>query len=122
MADADLSDIEFHTVPWYPAPYDPNRVMWNEEDAAELFDAVRENRQPPELLAADDSSTPQEPPTDAPTPADVEGLAEDVEDAEDADGAEDVDASPSAREGEGRDATSNPCDDGLGFGTDEDDE
>ncbi|GAB3704141.1 LCP family protein [Nocardiopsis oceani] len=123
MADVDLSDIEFHTVPWYPAPYDPNRVMWNEEDAAELFEAVRENRQPPELLAADDSSTPQEPPTDAPTPADMEGLAEDAEDADtDGDGAEDVDDSPSARAGEGRDATSNPCDDGLGFGTDEDDE
>ena len=116
MADVDLSDIEFHTVPWYPAPYDSNRVMWNEEEAAALFEAVRENRQPPELLAADDSSTPQEPPTDAPTPADVEGLAED------ADGAGDVNASPSARAGEGRDATSNPCDDGLGFGTDEDDQ
>ena len=117
MADVDLSDIEFHTVPWYQAPYDPNRVMWNEEDAAELFSAVREDRPLPALLAADDASAPQEPPTDEPTPADpspAEGSGEPAE--EDA-----ADPNPSARPGEGRDATSNPCQDGLGFGTGEDD-
>ncbi|WP_017587889.1 LCP family protein [Nocardiopsis ganjiahuensis] len=112
MADVDLSDIEFHTVPWYQAPYDPNRVMWHEEEAAELFTAVREDRTLPELLAADDASTPQEPPTDEPTPADPTGPEE---------GPEESGANPSARPGEGRDATSNPCQDGLGFGTGEDD-
>ncbi|MBR8742245.1 LCP family protein [Nocardiopsis sp. MG754419] len=113
MADVDLSDIAFHTVPWYQAPYDPNRVMWHEEDAAELFQAVREDRPLPELFAADDSPFPQEPPTASPTPADPSALENGDE--------EDLEGSPSARPGEGRDATSNPCQDGLGFGTGEDD-
>ena len=115
MADVDLSDIAFHTVPWYQAPYDPNRVMWHEEEADELFAAVREDRPLPALLA-DDAPAPQESPMDEPTPVDPspEGNA----------GGAESDASspePSARPGEGRDATSNPCQDGLGFGTGEDD-
>ncbi len=115
MADVDLSDIAFHTVPWYQAPYDPNRVMWHEAEAAELFTAVREDRPLPELLAADDASTPQEPPTDEPTPADPTAAGQDVE------GPAEAEANPSARPGEGRDATSNPCQDGLGFGTGDND-
>lgn len=121
MADVDLSDIEFHTVPWYQAPYDPNRVMWHQEDADELFRAVREDRPLPELLAADDASVPQEPPMSSPTPVD-RSVVEDGEAPEEEDaGGDDVTESPSARPGEGRDATSNPCQDGLGFGTGEDD-
>lgn len=114
MADVDLSDIEFHTVPWYQAPYDPNRVMWHEEEAAELFSAVREDRPLPALLA-DDAPVPQESPMDEPTPVDPspEGNAEETEAG--------ASTEPSARPGEGRDATSNPCQDGLGFGTGEDD-
>lgn len=115
MTDVDLSDIEFHTVPWYQAPYDPNRVMWHQEDADELFRAVREDRPLPELLAADDASAPQEPPMSSPTPVD-RSVVENGE----APDEEDVEESPSARPGEGRDATSNPCQDGLGFGTGED--
>lgn len=113
MADVDLSDIEFHTVPWYQAPYDPNRVMWHEEEAAELFSAVREDRPLPALLA-DDSPVPEEQPGDEPTPVDTgsEGTDEEAES-----GA--ASPEPSARPGEGRDATSNPCQDGLGFGTGE---
>lgn len=113
MTDVDLADIEFHTVPWYQAPYDPNRVMWYEEEAGELFDAIREDRAVPDLLAADDAPFPQEPPTASPTPADssvLEGSDETP-----------AESAPSARPGEGRDATSNPCQDGLGFGTGEDD-
>ena len=117
MTDVDLSDIEFHTVPWYQAPYDPNRVMWHQEDADELFQAVREDRPLPELLAADDASVPQEPPTSSPTAAD-RSIVDDSGEAPDGEG---VDEAPSARPGEGRDATSNPCEDGLGFGTGEDD-
>ncbi|GAA1465074.1 hypothetical protein GCM10009603_44300 [Nocardiopsis exhalans] len=119
MADVDLSDIEFHTVPWYQAPYDPNRVMWNEEDAGELFAAVREDRPLPALLAADDATVPQEPPTAEPTPADPSALEEGTEGP--TEGPAETEANPSARPGEGRDATSNPCQDGLGFGTGEDD-
>lgn len=117
MTDVDLSDIEFHTVPWYQAPYDPNRVMWHQEDADELFQAVREDRALPELLAADDASVPQEPPASSPTPAD-HSIVDNGGEAPDGEG---VDEAPSARPGEGRDATSNPCEDGLGFGTGEDD-
>ncbi|MEU3018801.1 LCP family protein [Nocardiopsis sp. NPDC007018] len=108
MADVDLSDIEFHTVPWYQAPYDPNRVMWHEAEAAELFSAVREDRPLPALLA-DDAPGPQEHVMDEPTPVDPSPEA----------GAGAASPSPSARPGEGRDATSNPCQDGLGFGTGE---
>jgi len=100
LADVDLSDIEFHTVPWYQAPSDPNRVMWDEAQSAELFAAVREDRPLPALLAADDAAAPQDQPSDSPSPEDAE----------------------SARPGEGRDATSNPCADGLGFGTGEETE
>jgi LCP family protein required for cell wall assembly len=110
LADVDLSDIEFHTVPWYQAPYDPNRVMWYPEESEELFAAVREGRPLPPL-PADEAGTPQEPPGASPTPAD-DTAAEDSE--------------PSAEDplaplnGGGRDATSNPCADGLGFGADDD--
>jgi LCP family protein required for cell wall assembly len=109
LTDVDLSDIEFHTVPWYQAPYDPNRVMWYPEESEELFAAVREGRPLPPL-PADEAGTPQEPPGASPTPAD-DTAAEDSE--------------PSAEDplaplnGGGRDATSNPCADGLGFGADD---
>lgn len=121
MTDVDLSDIEFHTVPWYQAPYDPNRVMWHQEDADELFQAVREDRPLPELLAADDASVPQEPPMSSPTPVDRSVVEDGEALEEEGAGEDDVTESPSARPGEGRDATSNPCQDGLGFGTGEDD-
>lgn len=109
LADVDLSDIEFHTVPWLQAPYDPNRVIWNEEEAEKLFTAVREGRPLPELMAADDASVPKEPPgtepSEAPSP---DPSAEPSE-------------SPPALPGEGRNATSDPCEDGLGLGTSEED-
>lgn len=103
LADVELTDIEFHTVPWYQAPSNPNRVLWYEDQAEELFTAVREDRPLP-LTMADEAPVPQDPPGASPSPAD-----EDV-----------ADASPEddpARPGVGRDATSNPCSDGLGYGT-----
>ncbi|AQZ66619.1 hypothetical protein BKM31_38850 [[Actinomadura] parvosata subsp. kistnae] len=33
--------VKFITVPWGPAPDDPNRVVWKEPDATELFKAIR---------------------------------------------------------------------------------
>ncbi|NKY97274.1 LCP family protein [Nocardiopsis alborubida] len=103
LADVELTDIEFHTVPWYQAPSNPNRVLWYEDQAEELFTAVREDRPLP-LTMADEAAAPQDPPGASPSPVD-----EDV-----------ADASPEddpARPGVGRDATSNPCSDGLGYGT-----
>ena len=56
----------------------------------------------------------------SPTPVD-RSVVEDGEAPEgEGAGGDDVTESPSARPGEGRDATSNPCQDGLGFGTGED--
>lgn len=104
LADVELTDIEFHTVPWYQAPFNPNRVLWYEEEAAELFTAVREDRPLPTTVA-DEAAAPQEPPDVSPSPA------EEVP----------ADASPEdpARPGAGRDATSDPCSDGLGYGTED---
>ncbi|MFE3458033.1 LCP family protein [Nocardiopsis aegyptia] len=110
LTDVDLSDIEFHTVPWYQAPYDPNRVMWYPEESEELFSAVREGRPLPPL-PADEAGVPQERPGASPTPADTAA----TEEAQEA-GEESLDS----LNGGGRDATSNPCADGLGFGSGED--
>ncbi|WP_017578141.1 LCP family glycopolymer transferase [Nocardiopsis kunsanensis] len=109
LSGVDLSDIEFHTVPWFQAPHNPNRVIWNEEEAEKLFTAVREGRPLPELMAADDASVPKEPPGTEPSEA-----ASPEPSAEPSD-------SPPALPGEGRDATSDPCEDGLGLGTGEED-
>ncbi len=110
LADVDLSDIQFHTVPWYPAPYDPNRILWDEPQAAELFTAVREDHSLPAQLAADEAGAPREPSESASPAPEDEGAEEP--------GAEAVEeAAPSPAPGEGRDATADPCVDGLGFGT-----
>ncbi|OOC56276.1 MULTISPECIES: LCP family protein [Nocardiopsis] len=110
LSGVDLTDIQFHTVPWYQAPFDPNRVMWHEEKADALFTAVREDR-PVSGLAADDAAAPQEPPGTSPSPVDVSS----------AHASPPPEASESARpdHGQGRDATSDPCSDGLGYGTGE---
>ncbi|PDP87659.1 transcriptional regulator [Glycomyces fuscus] len=103
LADVELADIEFHTVPWYQAPSNPNRVLWHEDRAEELFTAVREDRPVP-LTMADEAAAPQDPPGASPSPVD-----EEVAEASPEDGP--------ARPGTGRDATSDPCSDGLGYGT-----
>ncbi|MGQ4268365.1 LCP family protein [Nocardiopsis changdeensis] len=106
LSDVDLSDIEFHTVPWYQAPFDPNRILWHEDRAEELFTAVREDRPLPPLMAADEAAVPAEPPGASPSAVDSPSDSPSPE-------------PHAARPGEGRDATSNPCADGLGFGTGE---
>ncbi|WP_150241836.1 LCP family protein [Nocardiopsis quinghaiensis] len=110
LSGVDLTDIDFHTVPWYQAPFDPNRVMWYEEEAAALFTAVREDR-PVSALTADDAAAPQDPPGTSPSPVDISSA-----------NASPPDVPESARPGQGRDATSDPCADGLGFGTGEETE
>ncbi|WP_369797689.1 LCP family protein [Nocardiopsis sp. CNT312] len=99
LSDVDLADIEFRTVPWYQAPQDPNRVMWDGEEAAALFAAVREDRPLP-APGPEGAGTPSPPASSVPD----DGMS----------GAEDA---PTASAGEARDATSDPCVDGLGFGT-----
>src|SRR5699024_4922586 len=101
------------TVPWYQAPHDPNRVMWNEQEAEELFTAVREGKPLPELLAADDSTSPEQPADEEPEDGTTSNTSED----NGAEAGDEPDEEASARPGEGRDATSDPCEDGLGFGT-----
>lgn len=105
LADIELSDIEFHTVPWYPAPANPNRVLWDEAEAERLFAAIRNDRpaQGPPLAGPGPLA-----PDDAPTP--------DTGASPDPDGPPD-EASPDLREY--RDATANPCSDGLGTGTED---
>ncbi|MFI6576777.1 LCP family protein [Nocardiopsis sp. NPDC050513] len=109
LADVELSDIEFHTVPWYQAPYDPNRILWDEVRAAELFTAVREDRSLPAHLAADEAGAPREPVESAAPSADPESGVSGAGAIEE--------GAPSTAPFGGRDATADPCVDGLGFGT-----
>ncbi|RCV48966.1 LCP family protein [Marinitenerispora sediminis] len=112
LADVDLHDITFYTVPWWPAPLDPNRVVWDEERAAELFQAINNDRRLDD--AALETGAPSAPgaspsPSAQPSPSyPAEPSTEPVDAA--ADQAEAI---------EGRDATSNPCVNGLGEGTEE---
>ncbi|GAA1073601.1 LCP family protein [Nocardiopsis composta] len=133
LADSDLDEISFYTVPWTQAPTDPNRVVWREEDAARLFTAIREDR------TVDETGLESDGPEGG-------GSDEDGEDGEKGD--DDRDATPDPASGpapalaqagaftlpvalgddlegedgeriEGRDATANPCEDGLGEGTED---
>ncbi|MFC7328094.1 LCP family protein [Marinactinospora rubrisoli] len=112
LADVDLEDITFYTVPWWPAPGDPNRVVWDEERAAELFQAINNDR--PLNDAALETGAPAEPspsasPSAHPSPSyPAEPFTEPI-----APGSTDTEAI------EGRDATSNPCVNGLGEGTEQ---
>ncbi|CAM4144061.1 LCP family protein [Nocardiopsis rhodophaea] len=111
LADADLHDITFYTVPWYPAPSDPNRVVWDEEKAQRLFAAVRRDQAVSDSLLETGApkstpstsppppSYPAEPSTEPVTPGNASA------------------PSPSGDGITGRDATSNPCVNGLGEGT-----
>ncbi|WP_017595872.1 LCP family protein [Nocardiopsis potens] len=130
LAESELDEISFYTVPWAQAPTDPNRVIWREEDAARLFAAIKEDRPVEETgLETDGSEGGEEPeddegeergedvpepdPASGPAPALAESgplslpvVLDDGQDPED--------------EGiEGRDATANPCVDGLGEGTED---
>ncbi|GAB3477734.1 LCP family protein [Nocardiopsis coralliicola] len=126
LAETDLTDIEFYTVPWTTAPFDPNRVVWREDDAARLFTSIREDRPIDadlESNGADPSASPSPSPSASPEadrepgdagPAGFDGGAAFTPVALDEDG-EGADEDSI----EGRDATADPCSDGLGEGTDE---
>jgi LCP family protein required for cell wall assembly len=109
LAEVELTDIAFYTVPWAQAPFDPNRVVWDEARAAELFAAIAEDR-PVDDRMLESGDTPSAEPSDDPSPEADEARAPAAQPSEAAveDGAI-----------EGRDATSNPCVNGLGEGTEE---
>lgn len=72
MKDVDLGNIAFVTVPTEPWVEDPNRLVLDEEAAAPLFDALREDRGltegAPEPSAGPDASATPSAPAATPTP------------------------------------------------------
>ncbi|MBB6174574.1 LCP family protein required for cell wall assembly [Nocardiopsis mwathae] len=113
LADVDLHDIAFYTVPWFPAPSDPNRVVWDEEKAQRLFAAVsRDQRVDDSMLETGAPSSPSGEPSPLPEPSyPAEPSTEPVTPSASSS------PSPTGGEIEGRDATANPCVNGLGEGT-----
>ena len=67
MKNVDLGNIAFVTVPTEPWVEDPNRLVLDEEAAAPLFDALRDDRglteQDPDATAPADSPSPTAPAT-----------------------------------------------------------
>ncbi|MDA2806405.1 LCP family protein [Nocardiopsis suaedae] len=135
LAEADMGEIGFYTVPWAQAPSDPNRVVWREQEAADLFAAIKEDRDPEALGSpspeeggedgGEPGGGPSDPPEAEPSPA--PGAEPSSSEAQDGPGvvpmsalADDgSDAAP--QDGlQGRDATADPCSDGLGQGTGDD--
>lgn len=131
LSGSDLSEIAFYTVPWQQAPLDPNRVVWDEDAAARLFSAIRHDRPVDERnlvtgaedtggedggdtgtgdSGSGDAGTGDPGPSSA--PADPEQSGEPAADGEST-------AQSGTAPIEGRDATSNPCANGLGKGTQE---
>ncbi|MDA0566550.1 LCP family protein [Streptomonospora sp. S1-112] len=146
LAGVELSDIAFYTVPWQQAPFDPNRVVWDPELSAKLFTAIRNDRPVDDRFlltgeeagdtggGADHGDTAGAPAPPAPgaepvAPSAADGVADNA--ADNAAATSGATASPAAdRAGtadgaeatgpgrvQGRDATSNPCANGLGDGT-----
>ncbi|WP_052810233.1 LCP family glycopolymer transferase [Streptomonospora alba] len=132
LAGTDPSDIAFYTVPWQRAPFDANRVVWDADAAARLFSAVRHDRPVEDrlLITGEQEADGSEGDADASGTGDAEGAdaaSPQTDDASDpVAGTEDA-AEPSVSPGggepsadepiTGRDATSNPCANGLGRGT-----
>ncbi|MDA2814919.1 LCP family protein [Nocardiopsis sp. RSe5-2] len=139
LADADMGGIGFYTVPWAQAPGDPNRVVWRQEEAAALFAAIKEDRDPGREAEAEAGEEPgggpSDPPGAEPSPAPgaepssadgrdgtdvvpMSALSDDGTDGETGGGGAGGDP---AEDGlQGRDATADPCRDGLGQGTGDD--
>ncbi|MDT0301853.1 LCP family protein [Streptomonospora wellingtoniae] len=113
LAGTDLSDIAFYTVPWSRAPHDPNRVVWDEDAAARLFSAVRHDRPVEDRrLVTGEQATGDAGAEDADKPG---GRQEPHNEGAGASASPGADASSAPIEG--RDATSDPCSNGLGQGT-----
>ncbi|TDQ52211.1 LCP family protein [Actinorugispora endophytica] len=112
LSDVEPSDIAFYTVPWWQAPYDPNRVVWDEEKADQLFRAINSDQAVGDaLLETGEPAAPESSPSAEPSPSyPAEPSTEPVQEQP---------SQPPANAIEGRDATSNPCVNGLGLGTEE---
>ncbi|MEY9214591.1 LCP family protein [Thermobifida halotolerans] len=110
MSDARPKDITFYTVPSWPAPWDPNRVVWNEEKAERLFRAIQEDKRVDDALLETGRPQADSSPSASLTPS---YPAEPSTEPEPTPSATPADAI------EGRDATANPCVNGLGLGTED---
>ncbi|MFC3998024.1 LCP family protein [Nocardiopsis sediminis] len=122
LADAQLSDIAFYTVPWFQAPMDPNRVIWDEENAAELFAAIAADRPVDDRIletgeAEEGSGSEGADPSASPGAAGPSPEASPQPSPEAGSGTDGAEADGTGIEG--RDATSNPCVNGLGEGTED---
>lgn len=115
LADIDLDDINFYTVPTWRAPSDPNRVVWNEELAEPLFQAVANDQPIDSGFAAENDSASSEENSEQATPEPTPSYPaqEEPEDNFPADGG------TSGAGIEQRDGTADPCTDGLGTGTED---
>lgn len=90
MREVDLGDIEFVTVPNGDDPADPNRIVWVEPEASQLFEAVaqdvpltsEEDEEPEEGTEGEDeapsSVAPEEVTVEVLNGTDIDGLAGEV--------------------------------------------
>ncbi|MUL41333.1 LytR family transcriptional regulator [Streptomonospora sp. PA3] len=123
LAGTELSDIAFYTVPWQRAPLDPNRVVWDESAAARLFSAIRHDRPVEDRLLVSGQEGADGPAADPDQAGAGHAAGRDAQ--PHGGGAAEPSPAPGAGEAtagpgepiKGRDATSNPCANGLGHGT-----
>ncbi len=112
LSDVEPRNITFYTVPSWPAPWDPNRVVWNEEKAARLFHAINEDE------PVDDALLETGRPQAEPSPSADLTPSYPAEPSTDPSVHHEPVPSATPRDAiEGRDATANPCVNGLGLGT-----
>lgn len=115
-ADLDLRDINFYTVPSWPAPGNPNRVIWNEAKAEVLFEAVAGDEPIDESLLIDADPESRDAPEEA--GEEDEEQAPSPSFPAEVEPEESPAAAPDPSEAiERRDATADPCAHGLGTGT-----
>ncbi|PSK86895.1 LytR family transcriptional attenuator [Murinocardiopsis flavida] len=116
LGDTDVKDITFYTVPWEQAPFDPNRVVWNEEKADRLFHAINNDRPLDDAQLQTGRPEPSASPSGKGGPSATPSYP--AEPPERETGGKRGQADPD--EIEGRDATSDACVNGLGEGTGDD--
>ncbi|MFD0774630.1 LCP family protein, partial [Streptomonospora algeriensis] len=122
LAGTELSEIAFYTVPWQRAPLNANRVVWDERAAARLFSAVRHDRRVDDRMLVTGEQDAEG--SDGGDGANGDGAngdgaggTGDTEGAATEPSASPATAEPPAEPIKGRDATSTPCANGLGQGT-----
>lgn len=113
LADVEPRNITFYTVPSWPAPWDPNRVIWNEEKAERLFRAIKEDTPVEDVIVETGRPTAEPSPSTSLTPSYPAEPSPKPTNPEPTPSAAPPDAI------EGRDATADPCVNGLGLGTED---